>query len=69
MLIRLDDTALVDDLCAHFNRSGFVAESVGDGMIEVARADAPDADQARREVLMHLRVWQVTHPGSGVRPV
>jgi hypothetical protein len=69
MLIRIDDHSLVDDLCAHYRRSGFEAESVGGGMIEAGRSDAPDADQERREVLMHLRVWEVTHPGSGVRTV
>jgi hypothetical protein len=62
MLLRIDDYSLVDDLCAHFRRSGFHAESVGGAMIEVARPDAPTEDQERREVLMHLRVWEVTHP-------
>ena len=64
MLIRTDDHTLVDDLCAHYRRSGFHAESVGGGMIEVGRPDAPDVDQERREVLMHLRVWEVTHPDA-----
>jgi hypothetical protein len=62
MLIRMDDHTLVDDLCAHYRRSGFLAESVGGGMIDVSRADAPDGAQERREVRMHLRVWEVTHP-------
>ena len=66
MLIRTDDHTLVDDLCAHYRRSGFHAESVGGGMIDVARADAPDPDQERREVLMHLRVWKVTNPDADV---
>jgi hypothetical protein len=66
MLIRTDDHTLVDDLRAHYRRSGFHAESVGGGMLEVRRLDAPDPEQERREVLMHLRVWEVTHPGSHV---
>lgn len=66
MLIRTDDHSHVDDLCAHYRRSGFHAESVGGGMIEVARPDAPDAEQERREVLMHLRVWEVTNPDARV---
>jgi hypothetical protein len=64
MLIRMEDHALVDDLCAHYRRAGFHAESVGGGMIEVARPDAPDEEQERREILMHLRVWQVTNPDA-----
>lgn len=64
MLIRTDDHTLVDDLCAHYRRSGFDAESVGGGMIEVACPDAPDEEQERRDVLMHLRVWKVTNPGA-----
>jgi hypothetical protein len=66
MLIRTDDHSLVDHLCAHYRRSGFHAESVGGGMIEVARPDAPNEDQERREVLMHLRVWEVTNPEARV---
>jgi len=66
MLIRMDDHTLVDDLCTHYRRSGFHAESVGGGMIDVARPDAPDEAQERREVLMHLRVWKVTNPDAAV---
>jgi len=66
MLLRIDDHSLVEDLCAHYRRSGFHAESVGGCMVEVARPDAPNADQERREVLMHLRVWQVTNPDARV---
>ena len=62
MLIRIDDQSLVEDLCAHYRRSGFDAGTVGGGMIEVARRDAPDEAQERREVQLHLRVWEVTHP-------
>jgi hypothetical protein len=62
MLIRLEDHSLVGDLCVHYNRSGFRAESVGGGMIEVRRPDAPDSQQEQRKVLLHLRVWEVSNP-------
>jgi hypothetical protein len=64
MLIRLYDRALVDDLCAHYRRSGFHAESVGGGMIEVSRDDAPPPEQERYAVAMHLRVWEVINPDA-----
>jgi hypothetical protein len=64
MLIRVEDPALVDDLCAHYTRSGFTAERVGGGMVEIRRPDAPSADQERREALLHLRVWQITNPDA-----
>jgi hypothetical protein len=62
MLIRLDDNTLVDDLWAHDRRSGFVVEHMGRGMIEVTRTDAQSPDLERREVLMHLRVWEAVNP-------
>jgi hypothetical protein len=66
MLIQLSNATLADDLCAHFRRSGFSAESVGGSLVEVSRPDAPDSEQARREVELHLRVWQATHPEASV---
>ena len=69
MLIRTDDHSFVDDLCAHYRRSGFHAESVGGGMIEVARPDAADEEQERREVIMHLRVWEVSNPNAHAEPL
>jgi len=60
---------LVNDLCAHYTRSGFTAESVGGGMVEVTRLDAPTEAQQRREVLLHLRVWEVLNPGVSVTVV
>jgi hypothetical protein len=64
MLIRLDDNTLVDDLCAHYRRSGFRVEPVGGGMVEVERVDAPSPEQARHEVLLHLRVWEAVNPDA-----
>jgi hypothetical protein len=64
MLISVSDHTLIDDLCAHYRRSGFHAEPVGGGMVEVARADAPSAAQERTEVLLHLRVWEAVNPDA-----
>jgi hypothetical protein len=69
MLIRLNDASLVDDLCAHFRRSGFTAEAEGGGMIEIRRPDAPSPEQERREVELHLRVWQATNPAVEIEVV
>jgi hypothetical protein len=62
VLIRLDDGRFVDDLCVHFERSGFAVQRVGGTMVDVQRVDAPSPEQARREVLMHLRIWSVLNP-------
>ncbi len=64
MLIRISDPSLVDDLCAHFRRSGFAAEPMGGSVIDVDRPDAPNPEQARREVELHLRIWQATAAGT-----
>ena len=58
MLIRLSDHELVDDLCRHFRRSGFTAEPVSGGMVEVTRI-ASNPQLGEREILMHLRVWNL----------
>jgi hypothetical protein len=62
MLIRLSDPSLVDDLCESFRRAGFSAEPAGESMAEVYRPDAPEPGQERREVEIHLRVWQAMQP-------
>jgi hypothetical protein len=69
MRIHVDDHALVNELCTHFARSGFTAGSVGGGVIEIARPDATSDDQERREVLLHLRVWEIVNPGAAVTVV
>jgi hypothetical protein len=69
MLLRISETALIADLCAHFLRSGFVAEEAGGTMIEVSRPDAPSGDQERREVELHLAVWRATNPDVKVEVV
>ena len=62
MLIRLSDPSLADDLTTHFWRAGFTVQAAGGSMVEVSRLDAPSSDQERREVELHLRVWQATNP-------
>jgi hypothetical protein len=69
MLIRIDDPTRLDELCVHYRRSGFHAETVGGRMLEVSRPDAPTGDQEHREVRMHLRVWRVLHRSVPVEPV
>lgn len=69
MLIRLSDASLADDLCAHFVRSGFSCEQAGGSMVEVRRPDAPSAEQERREIELHLRVWRATNQGAQVEMI
>jgi hypothetical protein len=62
LLIRIDNHALVNNLCAHYRRSGFTAQPVGGGMIEVTRPNALTEELERRDVVLHLRVWDVLNP-------
>jgi hypothetical protein len=66
--IRPRDPSLLPELHRHFERSGFHADRVGDDAINVRRLDAPNEQQATREILLHLRVWLVMHPGSIEKP-
>jgi hypothetical protein len=66
MLIRVNDESFVEDLCAHFTRSGFTVESAGGSMIQVYRRDTLSTDQERREIELHLRVWQASNPAVSV---
>ena len=63
MLIRLDDPQLVDDLCAHFRRSGFVAETAGGTMVDVERPGTKGHREAELEVQGLLQVWLILNPG------
>jgi hypothetical protein len=64
---RLDDRSLVDDLCLHLRRSGFIVESVAGGMIEVSTG-ALDASLERRAILTHLAVWRVANAEANAQP-
>jgi hypothetical protein len=63
MVIRVSNPSYVDDLCAHFRGSGFMAKRRGSRTIEVQRPDAPNREQEAREIDLHLRVWRATNPG------
>ena len=67
MLITIEDHNLVADFCVHYRRSGFVVERFAGGVVEVTRPDAPTAEQSRREVELHLLVWQAVNPDTGIR--
>jgi hypothetical protein len=69
MRVLLDDPALVDDLCAHFRRSGFTADPAGGRMVELSLTAAPSREQARNEILVHLQLWRILNPGGVVKEV
>jgi hypothetical protein len=60
--IRIPDPSLREELCGHYARSGFGVRPVDEHEIEVDRPDAPDEQQARREIGTHLLVWELLHP-------
>jgi hypothetical protein len=64
--IRVDPPALLDDLCWHFERAGFDVQRLASDSIAVRRLDAPSEAQARREIGIHLRIWEATHPDAWV---
>jgi hypothetical protein len=66
MYLYVSDPGLVDDLGAHFRRSGFAVEPMGGSMVDVRRPDAPEPEQERREIEVHLSVWRATHPEASV---
>jgi hypothetical protein len=62
MRLRTGDPDLLDDLRAHFERSGFVVESTGDADLDVRRPDAPSPEQEALEIALHLKVWRAMQP-------
>jgi hypothetical protein len=62
LTITTDDATLLDDLCRHFDRSGFTVRRLPRGGAEVSMPDAPTAAQSAREVQLHLAVWRVMNP-------
>jgi hypothetical protein len=64
--IRVDPPALLGDLCWHFERAGFDVQKIRSDSIAVRRLDAPSDAQARREIGLHLRIWEATHPDAWV---
>jgi hypothetical protein len=69
MRLRTGDPTLLDDLRAHFERSGFAVESTGDGDLDVRRPDAPSVEQEAREIELHLMVWRAMQPSIQVELV
>ena len=69
MLIRLDNAALIDDLCAHFARSGYTAEAVGGGMVDVGWPSTLDERDLREQIALHLRIWQIGNSSAGAELV
>lgn len=69
MRLRIGDPTLLEDLRAHFERSGFAVESTGDADLDIRRHDAPSAEQEAREIEIHLAVWRVMQPSLAVELV
>jgi hypothetical protein len=66
MRLRTGDPTLLDDLRAHFERSGFVVKRTGDADLDVRRPDALSPEQEALEIELHLKVWHVMRPASRV---
>ena len=69
MLLRISDAILLDDLSAHFLRSGFEVEEAGGTTIGVSDRDDPSPELELEEIELHLRAWQASHPGVNVERV
>jgi hypothetical protein len=54
---------LLQDLCAHLERSGCVVDGCYGREAKVHLPDAISSAQARRELDIYLAVWQALHPG------
>jgi hypothetical protein len=61
MRLRLFDPAALPELRQHFVRSGFTVADDSDRLV-IRRPDAPNAEHERREIDLHLQVWQTMHP-------
>lgn len=71
MHVRLSDPRLTEEFLGFLRRADCIAD-VGDveahaeGIsVSVDVPQAYDADQARMEVALYLRVWEAVHPGTG----
>jgi hypothetical protein len=61
MRLRLFDPAAIPELRQHFQRSGFALADDGENLV-IRRPDAANAEHERREIELHLQVWQTMHP-------
>jgi hypothetical protein len=55
MELRIGVPSLRAEFACHFDRAGFTVEHRKDA-IRVERPDAPDAAQARREIVAHVQI-------------
>jgi len=69
MRLRTGDLTLLDNLRAHFERSGFIVALSGDGDLDVRRSDAPSVEQEAREIELHLMIWRIMCPSGRVQLV
>lgn len=67
MKILLSDAALLDDLVEYLAAEGCVVEQVGPNLVEASRLSSVRHDQARLELDLFLRAWQLAHPEAEVR--
>jgi hypothetical protein len=54
---------LLQDLCAHLERSGCVVDGCYGREAKIRLADGLSGAQARRELDIYLAVWQAMNPG------
>ena len=62
MRVRLTDQALLPDLLRYLRSTECVVEQVGPDELNVVVPRAPSDEQARREIDLYLRAWQVMNP-------
>jgi hypothetical protein len=67
MRIRVSDPALLDNLKDFLESAECRVRGVGSVTIDVGMPRAPSPQQARREIAIYLRTWQVMNPGSYAR--
>jgi hypothetical protein len=61
MHLWLFDPAALPELRQHFARSGFSVAEDGE-RLEIGRPEVADGEDERREIQLHLQVWQTMHP-------
>jgi hypothetical protein len=62
VILRFEYHILADDLCDHYRRSGFYADRVAAGLVQVGRTDLADPVEESREAELLLREWGELHP-------
>jgi hypothetical protein len=64
MRVRLIEQASLPDLMRYLRSAECVVEEVGPGELSVLVPRAPSDEQARRELDLYLRAWQVMNPAT-----